>query len=265
MPVKQVKDGVAKNNEWYVDHQRSVQLGTEGWRWGLNLRWCLFERAIDRWLGLEVPAPKRLRILDAGCGDGLSVSVLENIFTKRGYHVDIVGLDYNRFRLERVLSNQQISVVEADLRNIPFASGSFDFVLCSHVLEHIKDDFLAMRELARLVRCGGLVLVAVPNEGCLLAMLRNKLIQRSIAKSTDHVQFYTAKKLMTKLISSGLKPVYPVENEGIFLPHQGVYTRLRETKIGRVLLSTLAFMLPSQAAGLVVALERDGKSQRLTA
>lgn len=246
---------VAENNEWYVGDQRAAQLGAPGARWALGLRWRLFECAIDAWIERNAVCTNQpLRVLDAGCGDGINLSVLESIFVRRGLDAQIVGSDYNSVRLSRARDNGRCPVVEADLRQTPFASGSFDVVLCSHVLEHIREDVAAMRELARIVAPGGLVIVAVPNEGCAAARLRNHLIQRSILCTTDHVQFYTAKTLLARLAEAGLCPIGPVAKEGLFIPHLGVATRLREMAFGRALIAFVARVLPGQAAGLVVAL-----------
>jgi SAM-dependent methyltransferase len=52
--------------------------------------------------------------------------------------------------------------VATDLTRMGFADGSFDLLLVSHVLEHIPDDLSAMRELRRVLRQGGLAVLAVP-------------------------------------------------------------------------------------------------------
>jgi SAM-dependent methyltransferase len=49
-----------------------------------------------------------------------------------------------------------------DVQRLDLPDASFGAVLCSHVLEHVPDDRVAMRELHRVVRPGGWVLVAVP-------------------------------------------------------------------------------------------------------
>ncbi len=51
---------------------------------------------------------------------------------------------------------------KADLRKLPFATGSFDFVWASHVLEHIKEDREALAEIRRVLRPGGLAILPVP-------------------------------------------------------------------------------------------------------
>jgi SAM-dependent methyltransferase len=49
-----------------------------------------------------------------------------------------------------------------DITNLALADESFDAVICSHVLEHIRDDVTAMRELHRITAPGGWCLVMVP-------------------------------------------------------------------------------------------------------
>lgn len=52
--------------------------------------------------------------------------------------------------------------VQADARDLPFDDGSFDAVVCSHVLEHIPEDITVAREMARVLRDDGFALIQVP-------------------------------------------------------------------------------------------------------
>jgi SAM-dependent methyltransferase len=49
-----------------------------------------------------------------------------------------------------------------DLTNLSFPDASFDLVYCSHVLEHIKDDLTAIREVRRVLSLGGIAILPVP-------------------------------------------------------------------------------------------------------
>jgi SAM-dependent methyltransferase len=49
-----------------------------------------------------------------------------------------------------------------DLTQMSFPDGSFDLVYCSHVLEHIKDDLSAIREVRRVLAVGGIAILPVP-------------------------------------------------------------------------------------------------------
>lgn len=49
-----------------------------------------------------------------------------------------------------------------DLRQLPFADASYDFVFASHVLEHIPDDDKAISEIRRILKPGGIAILPVP-------------------------------------------------------------------------------------------------------
>ena len=50
----------------------------------------------------------------------------------------------------------------ADLQALPCATGTWDYLLCSHVLEHVEDDARALAELRRVLRPGGTLVLCVP-------------------------------------------------------------------------------------------------------
>ena len=52
-----------------------------------------------------------------------------------------------------------------DITKMSFENDSFDFIYCSHVLEHVPDDRKAMEELFRVLKTGGIVVVEVPIRG----------------------------------------------------------------------------------------------------
>ena len=56
-----------------------------------------------------------------------------------------------------------VRLARADARSLPFASGEFDAIVCSEVLEHIVEDGAVLMELNRVLRDGGLLLISVPN------------------------------------------------------------------------------------------------------
>lgn len=105
-------------------------------------------------LGVRPPA----RVLDAGCGWGVTLEALE----RRGYRA--VGLDVSRRALER-LDRPGRSLVRADLTDScdpPIDASGFDAVLALDVIEHLDDDRAAVARLGRLARPGGAVVVSVP-------------------------------------------------------------------------------------------------------
>ena len=54
------------------------------------------------------------------------------------------------------------AMIKGDLLDTPFSGESFDCIICYHVLEHIKDDLRAMREMRRLLKPTGIAFIQVP-------------------------------------------------------------------------------------------------------
>ncbi len=79
----------------------------------------------------------------------------EPCFMKR--FENIHGQDYITADIESPLAK-----VKMDIHQIPFEANEFDAVLCNHVLEHVKDDIQAMREIHRVLRPGGWAILQVP-------------------------------------------------------------------------------------------------------
>lgn len=81
-----------------------------------------------------------------------------------------------------------------DITAMPFPDASFDFVWCSHVLEHVPDDRKAMREIARVLRPRGIAVIQVPLWGAItreesLGSARERIQQYF---QEDHVRRYGA-------------------------------------------------------------------------
>lgn len=51
-----------------------------------------------------------------------------------------------------------------DIQNLSFEDGSFDIVLCNHVLEHVADDKKAIREIHRILRSTGMAIITIPGD-----------------------------------------------------------------------------------------------------
>ena len=108
--------------------------------------------ALLRQRGILPPAS----ILEAGCGWGTNFERLESA----GYQIS--GLDISRVTLAG-LDRPDRKLIEADLsRNLPDDPPLYDCVLALDVIEHIDDDSHALRQLARLVKPSGVIIVSVP-------------------------------------------------------------------------------------------------------
>ncbi len=94
-------------------------------------------------------------VLDAGCGSG-------RVFQHRlaGRVRRVIGVDVTN----EPRGNQNIdAAAKADLRALPFRSETFDLIVMSHVAEHLTQPEPVFRELARVLRPGGRLLLLTPN------------------------------------------------------------------------------------------------------
>jgi 2-polyprenyl-6-hydroxyphenyl methylase/3-demethylubiquinone-9 3-methyltransferase len=96
-------------------------------------------------------------LLDAGCGTGL----FSRAAAERG--AAVTSMDVGERLLAEVAKKCDTTRVVGDVAAMPFSDGSFDVVICTEVIEHTVEPRAAVRELARVVRPGGLLVVTTPN------------------------------------------------------------------------------------------------------
>ena len=104
----------------------------------------------------DVPTP---RILDAGCGKGRFSRAL----AERTPSARIVGVDLSDALL--AAAPDDIETRRGSVLDLPCADGEFDYAFAIEVLEHAVDPRAAVRELARVVRPGGHILVVDKDAG----------------------------------------------------------------------------------------------------
>jgi ubiquinone/menaquinone biosynthesis C-methylase UbiE len=100
------------------------------------------------------------QILDIGCAAGGEIPMLQ----RQGFSV--VGVDLSpemlRFAHRRFAATHHVLFCQADIEHLPFASGSMDDLVCLGVLEYLPDYSAALTEINRVLRPGGLAVLALP-------------------------------------------------------------------------------------------------------
>jgi len=99
-------------------------------------------------------------VLDCGAGLGWVLKILGELYDCRLFGVDIDPARLARARREL---GPRASLATADIRALPFAPDTFDKIVLSEVLEHVEDDGAALREVARVLKPGGLLAITVPD------------------------------------------------------------------------------------------------------
>ncbi len=116
-----------------------------------------------RWIIQNINFDKKLKILDVGCGDGFYI----HIVSKLGQKIEIIGVDTDDNALRSARKNlpklKSIKLIKASILRLPLESESFDIVIISEVLEHLDSDLLGLKEVRRVLKRDGMVLISVPN------------------------------------------------------------------------------------------------------
>jgi SAM-dependent methyltransferase len=137
---------------------------------------------------------KRLQILDAGCGTGLMLKWLR----RYGRESEVDGLDFDSHAIQYCALRGEKRLVQGSIAAIPWPGEFFDLVITLDVLDSFPADEVPgpCRELARVVKRGGWLLVRVPAFQFLYS-------QHDRAVHTQHR--FTAGELRARLEAQGLR------------------------------------------------------------
>jgi SAM-dependent methyltransferase len=175
------------------------------------------ERRIERMLSsLAVePTGDRATLLDIGCWDGsLTTRRGEALGARRLLGVEVYP-DPARLAEERGV---EVARVDLETEPLPWPDGSIDVVVCNQVLEHLKNIWLPMSEMHRVLRPGGRAILSVPN----LASLHNRLLlafgrqPTSIRLVGPHVRGYTLREFTSLLERAGAYEVVRWRGVGFY-------------------------------------------------
>jgi SAM-dependent methyltransferase len=111
-----------------------------------------------------------LKVCEAGCGLG----GLTKYLCERG--AQVVASDLSTVAVaetKKLLADfPQARVCVADLQHLPFPSDEFDLVVCCESFEHVPDQDQGLRELVRITRPGGRLVMTTPNYTSMLGLYR---------------------------------------------------------------------------------------------
>lgn len=195
------------------------------------------------------------KVLENGCGVGMYI---EHLSPCGG---TVIGLEYDFERAAETRKNSP-HILNAAGESIPLPTSAFDMVLSHEVIEHVQDDRAAIREMIRVLRPGGRVVLFCPNRGYPFEThgiywkgkyhFGNKLFVNYLPRAfrdklAPHVRVYSACDL--EKLFAGL-PVRFIERTIIFGAYDNIIARFG--KLGKALRGILQFLekTPLKALGL---------------
>jgi SAM-dependent methyltransferase len=134
--------------------------------------------------------------LDLGCNDG----ALSLYLARRVHHV--LGIDLARNAVEIARRSAELNqIANATFQCLDFLkewkeAAAFDFVLCSHVVEHVPDDAAFVRQIALALKPGGVLVLLAPAQHSSLARISRLFTGRfAHDEQVGHLRRYTLASL----------------------------------------------------------------------
>jgi SAM-dependent methyltransferase len=201
------------------DHATGGQFGPDVYAaWRVSSLGDITE-ALEHHLILDLAGPVTGKVvLDVGCGDGTLLSVFRRLGADR-----IAGCDPDPRMVERagtLLADAPADLQVAQAQALPFPDASFDVVTCITVLTFVPDAGAAVREMARVLRPGGRLVIGDLGKWSYWAA-RRRVRAWLGAKLWQTAHFRTAGDLAGLVRHAGLTPG-PIHGAIFFPP----WTRL---------------------------------------
>ena len=95
------------------------------------------------------------KVLDLGCGDGDYAKRLKDL----GFDVTASDIDIAKFRYKNEIEFKHCDIT----KEIPFSANYFDYVLLMEVIEHLRNPYVVMLEINRIIKTNGSLVISTPN------------------------------------------------------------------------------------------------------
>jgi SAM-dependent methyltransferase len=149
------------------------------------------------------------KVIDLGCGTGRHVLELCK------QPANIIGADLSRddiragrYLLEIMRRRGEVRArvhwLQTAGERLPFKDAAFDRVICTETLEHVPDDTVLARELARVLKPGGILAISVPDEHS--EKLFWALSRNYRTHAGGHVRIYARREIVNLLRGAGMQP-----------------------------------------------------------
>lgn len=168
-----------------------------------------------------------MSLLEIGCGPGNLTQILAEL---AGSDATIVGLDLSSYMISEARSRASpatsVKFVVGDAHGLPFPDDCFDRTLANVTLQHLVDPALALREMIRVTRPGGLVAVADQDWETLIVDADDAHLTRRLTQAfTNGIRHgRMGRRLFAMLRSAGLYDV-------TVLPESTVYRSFAATRV----------------------------------
>lgn len=121
--------------------------------WLMKVRRAIVRNELMRFFGRKT---KERKVLDFGCGSGIFVEELANV-RYQSYGVDI---SEEAIKFGKLQGRKNLEVL--DSHKVKFSDNYFDAIVTLDVLEHLENEEWALKEMERMLKPGGVIVIMVP-------------------------------------------------------------------------------------------------------
>lgn len=114
------------------------------------------------WQAINDYIPKGSQFLDVGCGAGYSMKRAQDDCECEVFGIDPEPMAHGVGRIGSNYTIETDKIIKAVSESIPFENNSFDVVYSSHVLEHVSSEIESLKEMKRVLKDDGVLIIGVP-------------------------------------------------------------------------------------------------------
>jgi ubiquinone/menaquinone biosynthesis C-methylase UbiE len=197
---KEIKDYSSKRfDAWSKKYDRSL------------LQFLIFRRSHNMFISNIIRDPRKVRILDVGCGTG------EFAMKLKSYKNDAIvyGLDISSEMINAAKAkfNGEIDFRIGDVEHMPYEDNYFDYLTCSHSFHHYPHKKKAVREMFRILKNKGKIMII---DGCKDSLLGRFIFDFIVKAHEKGVHHLHSRQFVRILEEAGFKRVsQEIFNPGI--------------------------------------------------
>ena len=164
------------------EYQKLYQLESFYW-WHVGRRYII-SALLNRFL-----FKSKIQILDVGCGTGRGLQ----FFSRYG---KVIGVDNSLEALKFCSKRKNKDVLLCSAESLALAGQSVDLIGMLDILEHIDNDLITLKEIFRVLKPGGIIMVTVPSY---------RFLWSEHDEALNHKRRYSKKDLKSKITKAGFK------------------------------------------------------------
>jgi SAM-dependent methyltransferase len=165
------------------------------------------------WDSVKQYIPKKSKFLDIGCGSGFSMMKAIEDRECNAIGIDpkplMWGVKFNEYH------NEDLVIKQGDAEQLPFENNSFEVVFSSHVLEHVNNYQSSLKEMNRVLKENGTIVLGVPTSTLAWLGLLPQLLFTTHIRIANYILSFFTKNNEIKFINIFLPGSHSESNKTV--------------------------------------------------